>query len=108
MGKKSRKPTNPTVLALADSAVQVRDGSLLEDSMARPKSMSDNCKPMASDVPPLTPTNTLRCEPPMVSALTSTTSAVLPGLAASLTLVSRDSTAKSPSTWTKPNKSIFR
>ena len=75
VGKRSDMPTTPTLSADAVSAVHLRVGWSWEEIMARPKSMPSIDSPMASSVPPLTPTNTSMSEPPRVSTSALTVSA---------------------------------
>ena len=109
VGSRSLSPTKPTLAALACNAVQWRDLSACEVNIARPKSMSLSDSPIASSVPPLTPTNALIFDPPTVNTSTLTSSAVfLPLALASVTVLLLVSIARSPSIWINPNKSIFR
>ena len=89
--------------AEAVSAVHLRLGWVCEEIKASPKSMSVSDKPMASDVPPLTPANTSMSEPPKVSTSAMTVSAgseddFLASVKVSAVLL----TARLPVTCTKP------
>ncbi len=108
VGSRSLRPTKPMLLASALSAVHLRVGSVADVISARPKSMSSSCRPIASPVPPLTPTNTSMPLPPIVSTLAEICCAGVGPRAARVSWRVDFSKARLPLNWTKPNRSISR
>ena len=104
------RPSRPTKLsssALACKLVQLRVESALLESNARPNSAFVSFRPIASSVPPFSPTKALTLLPPMASIFVCTTSpAVAASAPARCTSLLDDSTVKLPFKLTKLKRLI--